>query len=137
MPSLKNDEFLGVSRRRFDSESCMMEHNSELDRRQYPRYNAPVCYRPAPFFSPRKPVVDIGLGGIQIYSENKFRIGKRLELELFLPNGDILIFTAKGVWQNELSEDATARYDVGLQFLDVPKDGVQRLQEVLLDLDKL
>jgi Tfp pilus assembly protein PilZ len=109
----------------------MTEFVSEAERRAYPRYNAPVCYRPAPFFSSRKPAVDIGLGGIRIYSDDKFKVGKRLELELFLPNGDILMFTAKVVWQNELPPDETARYDVGLQFLDVPQDKLKVLKEVL------
>ncbi len=109
----------------------MTEFVSETERREYLRYNAPVCYRPASFFSPRKPVIDVGLGGIRIFSDDKFKVGKRLELELFLPNDDILMFTAKVVWQHELPPDETVRYDVGLQFLDVPKDKLEVLQEVL------
>ncbi len=108
-----------------------MAHPSETERRKFPRYNAPVCYRPAPFFSARKPVVDIGLGGIRIYSDDKFKVGKRLELELFLPDGDILMFTAKVVWQKKLSEDAVAKYDVGLQFLNIPEDSLERLKHVI------
>lgn len=108
-----------------------MGYSSESERREFPRYNAPICYRPAPFFSSRKPVVDIGLGGIRIFSDDTFKVGKRLELELFLPDGGILMFTAKVVWQKVLPEGSTAKYDVGLQFLDAPGDGLQGLKEVL------
>jgi len=109
----------------------MTKTDPNIDRRQYPRYRAPIGYRSAPLFSTRKPLVDVGLGGIRIYSDDKFKIGKRLEIELFLPDEESLTFTAKVVWQNPLPEDVDAKYDVGLQFLSVPEDKLQRLQEVL------
>lgn len=109
----------------------MSEQESSINRRKYPRYNAPICYRSAPFFSSRRPLVNIGLGGMRIYSDDKFKIGKRLEIELLLSDDDILRFTAKVVWQNPLPESAAASYDVGLQFLDIPQDGLQRLSKIL------
>ena len=110
----------------------MTENDHNQNRRKYPRFSAPICYRSAPFFSTRNPLLNIGLGGIRIYSNERFKIGKRLEIELFLPDDDeILKFTAKVVWQNALPEDATAKYDIGLQFLNIPEDGLQRLAKVL------
>ncbi len=111
--------------------NAMPESNPTLNRRQYPRYKAPICYCPAPFFSARKPMTDIGPGGMRIYSDDKFKIGKRLEIGIFLPDDSILTITAKVVWQDPLPDAAAAKYDVGLQFLDMPKDGLQRLQEML------
>lgn len=109
----------------------MSDQENSSNRRKYPRYNAPICYRSAPFFSSRTPLVNIGLGGMRIYSDDKFKIGKRLEIELLLPDNDILRFTAKVVWQNSLPEGAAAGYDVGLQFLDIPEEGAQRLSKIL------
>lgn len=62
----------------------MVKSTTGDDRRKYRRLYIPVFYRAASFFSNRKPVIDIGLGGIKIYSEEEFNIGTRLELELFL-----------------------------------------------------
>ena len=101
------------------------------DRRKYPRFKAPIWYRSAPFFSSRRPVVDIGLGGIRIYSNDNLKIGKRLEVELLLPDDEIVTFIAKVVWRQELAEDNMAKYDLGLQFLDVSGHTLQRLAEVL------
>ena len=109
----------------------MSEHEEYHERRKYPRYNAPLCYRSAPFFSRRKPLVNIGLGGMRIYSDDAFKIGKRLEIELLLPDDDLLRFTAKVVWQKTLPEDAAAVYDVGLQFLNIPADDLERLAKIL------
>jgi hypothetical protein len=109
----------------------MTENDPGQNRRKYARFNAPICYRSASFFSTRNPLVNIGLGGIRIYSDNRFKIGKRLEIELLLPDDEILTFTVKVVWQNALPEDAPAKYDVGLQFLNGPEDGLQRLEEML------
>ena len=105
--------------------------NESVNRRKYPRFKAPICYRSAPFFSSRRPLVNIGLGGIRIYSNDKLKVGRRLEIELLLPNDDILTFTAKVVWQQALSEGETANYDVGLQFLNVPDDKLHHLKQVL------
>ena len=107
------------------------------NRRKYPRFKAPICYRSASFFAPRKPLINIGLGGIRIYSNDKLKIGKRLEIELLLPEDDILEFTAKVVWQQELSSDENARYDVGLQFLDVPAEKLDHLSHILEDYTEI
>jgi Tfp pilus assembly protein PilZ len=105
------------------------------NRRKYPRFNAPICYRSASLFSARKPLVNISLGGIRIYSDEKFKIGKRLEIELLLPDDMVLQCTMKVVWQSPLPEGSKATYDTGLQFLDVPADGLHHLTEVLEQSD--
>ena len=110
-------------------DQMMSEDHS--NRRQYPRYNAPICYRSASLFSARKPLVNISLGGIRIYSDDEFKIGKRLEIELILPDDTILTCTAKVIWQKPLAAGATARYDTGLQFLDISPDHLEQLSEIL------
>ncbi len=103
----------------------------ELNRREYPRYNAPICYRSASLFSARKPLVDISLGGIRIYSDDDFKIGKRLEIELILADDVVLTCTAKVVWQKPLPEGEAAQYETGLQFLDISADHLTRLSDIL------
>lgn len=70
---------------------------------------------------------------MRIYSDEQFKIGKRLEIELLMPDNDILRFTAKVVWQHPLPENSVAAYDVGLQFLDIPEGGLEKLSKVLED----
>jgi hypothetical protein len=106
----------------------MSDHDN---RRQYSRYNAPICYRSASLFSARKPLVNISLGGIRIFSDDEFKVGRRLELELILPNDTILTCTAKVVWQSPLPEGAPAKYDTGLQFLDISTDSIHQLSGFL------
>jgi Tfp pilus assembly protein PilZ len=101
------------------------------NRRQYPRYNSPICYRSASLFSARKPLVNISLGGIRIYSDEEFKIGRRLELELILPNDTILTCTAKVVWQSPLPEHSAAKYDTGLQFLDISDEHLRHLSQMM------
>jgi hypothetical protein len=38
---------------------------------------------------------------------------------------------ARVAWIDELSDDAPAKYDVGLEFLDVPEEMVSRLAAIL------
>jgi len=112
--------------------TCAPEEN----RRKYPRFNAPICYRSASLFSARKPLINISLGGIRIYSDNEFKIGKRLEIELLLPDDTVLRCITKVVWQNLLPEGSAGRYETGLQFLDVPADGLQHLAKILEQIAK-
>lgn len=109
----------------------MMETNTESNRRRYPRFKAPILYRVAPIFSSRKPLTNIGLGGIRIYSDEEFKIGKRFEVELFLPDKTSMTCTARVAWLKSLPEGAVAKYDVGLEFLDMPDDVLNRLEKVL------
>ncbi len=109
----------------------MREVESNDDRRKYPRFDAPICYRSASLFSAHKPLVNISLGGIRIYSDEVFKVGKRLEIELLLPDDTMLQCTMKVAWQNPLPEGSKASYDTGLQFLDVSADGLRRLTEFL------
>jgi c-di-GMP-binding flagellar brake protein YcgR len=102
------------------------------NRRKYPRFKAPICYRSAPLFaSLRKPLVNISLGGIRIYSDEKIRLGKRLEVELILPDDTILTCMALVIWVNPLPEGSDSKYDVGLQFTAVPEDKLHHLDEIL------
>lgn len=114
----------------------MTAFDPQENRRKYPRFNAPICYRAASLFSARKPLVNISLGGIRIYSDETFKIGRRLEIELLLPDDLVVRCTMRVVWQSPLPEGSKAKYDTGLQFLDVPADGLQRLTEVLEQSEK-
>jgi Tfp pilus assembly protein PilZ len=75
-------------------------------------------------------VVDVGLGGMRVFSDEPFQIGARFEVELFLPDSSSIACLTEVVWIRSLP-DGPAKYDVGLQFLDVPEDGQDRLTEVL------
>jgi len=76
-------------------------------------------------------LMNISLGGIRVYSDEEIKVGKRLELELFLPDGTLMVCTARVVWQKTLPEGAVAKYDIGLEFLEIPPDVANRLAKVL------
>ena len=109
----------------------MSEVDPDDDRRKFPRVKAPIYCRPARRRLPRRQVVDVGLGGMRVYSDEPFQIGARFEVELFLPDADSVTCLTEVVWIRTLDAGAPARYDVGLQFLDVPDRGRDRLLEVL------
>lgn len=108
----------------------MAEYEPGKNRRQYPRFNSPIYCRPARFTSPRTPLVNIGLGGIRVYSDKTFKVGERLEIELFLPDNTSMTCNVKVVWINQL-DGATAKYDVGLEFLEVESNDLRRLASSL------
>ncbi|MFN3531697.1 MAG: PilZ domain-containing protein [Candidatus Brocadia sp.] len=108
----------------------MAEYAPNQNRRQYPRLNAPIYCRPARFTSPRAPLVNIGLGGIRVYSDKTFKVGERLEIELFLPDNSSITCNVKVVWMNQLG-GSTAKYDVGLQFLEIEGDDLRHLAGIL------
>ena len=114
----------------------MTQYIPEQNRRKYPRFNTPICYRSASLFSARKPLINISLGGIRIYSNDKFKLGKRLEIELLLPNDTVLRCITKVVGQNPLPEGSAGKYETGLQFLDVPANGLQYISKILEQNEK-
>lgn len=102
------------------------------ERREFPRLNAPLFCRPRglSIFKERPPR-DVSLGGARIYSDDPVRVGTRLEIELFLPDGTSVTAGVEAVWVDELPPNAPARFDVGLKFLELKLEDKARLALVL------
>lgn len=75
-------------------------------------------------------MVDIGLGGLRVYSDEPLKLGERLDIELFLPDDTSLHCLVRVAWLTALS-DGPARYDVGLQILDIGSNSLMHLGKVL------
>lgn len=110
----------------------MTEWNrSQPERRRFLRIKAPAYYRPASIFKARHNISNISLGGIRIYSDERFKEGKRLEIELFLPKGQSIEAIARVVWIKELPPDSAALYDIGLEFISLPPNAIQELKSIM------
>jgi hypothetical protein len=107
------------------------EKKPQEERRRFRRVMAPIFYRAPRIFSPRHKITNISLGGVRIYSDEPLKVGKRLEIEFFLPENISVTAMARVVWIEELPAGASARYDVGLEFIDLPPHTVKELESVL------
>ncbi|MBZ4416457.1 PilZ domain-containing protein [Myxococcus sp. RHSTA-1-4] len=111
----------------------MRTGHAQIDRRSFPRLQAPLYSRPARLhFGEKRQVLDVSRCGARIYSDEEHEEGSRLEVELFLPDGGSLECTARVVWTARLPRGAAARYEVGLAFLDAPLTVWRRLQPLLV-----
>lgn len=82
----------------------------------------------------RRKVIDVGLGGMRVYSDEPFEIGQRMEVDLFLSDGDDYVTClTEVVWQREIPGGEPAEFDVGLRFLDVPTAARAMLQTLIDD----
>jgi Tfp pilus assembly protein PilZ len=80
---------------------------------------------------PRRQVLDLGLGGMRVYSDDVLKVGARFEVELFLPDSSSVTCLTEVVWIRPLPAGSPAAYDVGLQFLDVPPDALEQIGTLL------
>lgn len=106
---------------------------SPSDRRHYPRLHAPIYYRAARAklpFPPRR-VIDAGIGGVRIYSDDALAPGTELELELFLDGGESIEFTGEVAWVHPLETGEPARFDVGVRFTHVTDHALARMGAAL------
>ncbi len=78
-------------------------------------------------------MVDVGLGGMRVYSDEPFKIGARMEIDLFPPDGDPITCLTEVVWIREIAGGDPAPYDVGLQYLDIPPEGRAMLQALVAE----
>jgi len=99
------------------------------ERRRSRRLKVPVYCRAAGIITRRHPI-DMSLGGVRIYSDQSFRPGERLTLELMTADA-LTTFTAEVVWIEELPAGAPATYDVGLRFHDVDPSQAATLEKIL------
>jgi len=110
----------------------LTDHRGHVVKRRHPRLRAPVYWRPVgPLAARGDLLVDLGLGGVRVYSDDPMEPGHRLEVELRLPDESTLTFLTEVVWLQALPEDAPASYDVGLQFLDLTPEDVEALEAVM------
>jgi hypothetical protein len=75
--------------------------------------------------------VNMSVGGARVYSDERVKVGKKVHLELLAGPDSTVQVLARIVWIDELGEGAPARYDVGLEFLDVPEEMTSRLAAIL------
>ena len=108
---------------------------ASLDRRRYPRIKAHIIYRPAglALFHHWRSAVDVSAGGMRAVSDEKIRVGRRLEMELLLGGGSTIRCWARVVWLDELPAGSPSRYEVGMQFIDVEDANRARLAAILAD----
>ncbi len=102
-----------------------------ITRRQFPRVRAPVLYRSISTSGSKHEISDISLGGLRLFSNERIRKGKRLEIELFLPKGYSLTVTAKVVWVRPLPKGSSSPFDMGLEFISLPPNAMKELKTVL------
>lgn len=106
-----------------------------VDRRKFHRARTSILVRPAgPLarVAPR-PVKDISLGGLRALSDEKQKLGARLELELLFPAGEPATCLAEVVWIEELVKGAPAKYEMGLRFVEVEPEDLERISSILVD----
>src|SRR5215472_2586457 len=103
-------------RKEFDA-GGRLRYARSVDRRQYPRVNAPVFCRPVgkPLFGRRR-ATDVSMGGMRLYADEAPVAGERLELDLFIDDKHEITCRVEIVWVDELPEGSPARYDVGVRF---------------------
>lgn len=105
---------------------------SPADRRRFPRLDVPVFYRPARLFGPRQVARDVSRGGIRVYTDEALEVGTRLELELFLREGDSLTLDVRVAWVRALSEQE-ARFEAGLEFLAMDEQRLALLEACIAE----
>ena len=104
---------------------------SEDDRREFRRVSAPIYCRPAHRRLRKRQVIDVGLGGLRVYSDEAFDIGARFEVELFMPSGDSISCLTEVMWIRPIDGNDPAAFDIGLKFLQVPESAHSRLSTLL------
>ena len=114
-----------------------MDHMTSSERRKFKRLNAPVLCRPlgATLIDEegKRKVQDISLGGVCVYTDDKHRVGEHLELELFLPTGDTVTLDTVIVWIDPLAATEPAKFEIGLQYVDIAASDLARIEAVLKD----
>jgi hypothetical protein len=74
---------------------------------------------------------NMSLGGARVFSDDKLKVNTKLNLELLAGPESTVQVLARVAWIDALGKDAPARFDVGLEFLEVPEEMISRLAAIL------
>ena len=84
----------------------------------------------------RRKVIDVGLGGMRVYSDDDFETGSRMEIDLLHADGDDFVTClTEVVWTREIPSGQPAKYDIGLRFLDVPSEARAMISKLIADAE--
>lgn len=101
------------------------------DRRGYPRLRAPAFWKPARLLASPAHLIDLGSGGVRVFSDEKMNVGDVLDLTLFTPEGEEIEATVRVAWVNALTAGGDAAFDVGLHFERVDPKHAERLTRLV------
>lgn len=107
--------------------------DQSLERRHFRRVNAPITVRPVSILAhavPRR-VNDVSLGGLRAYSDERYKVGARLELELAFPGGQSATVLAEVVWVDALADGGPARFEVGMRYVDASPADLALLHRII------
>lgn len=107
------------------------ENESYRKRRLFPRFKVETYFRPSHPFGQKQQILNIGLGGMRVYSNKPLRLGKEMDIKLFLPNGKILDVRVRIAWVNTLPPGSEALYDIGYEFIDLSPETHQEIKSML------
>jgi len=97
-------------------------NSRDSNRRRHARIKAPIACHSKRLESEHPQSLDISLSGIRVYSDNALHAGEELEIQLDLPDKQRVQCRATVMWVKSLAEKDLARYEVGLQFVDLSAD---------------
>lgn len=100
-------------------------------RPSYPRVRAPVYFTRTVLRFLGRRRIDPGLGGLRVYTDEKTKVGTRLEIEVFLPDETSVACTTEVVWVEKLPAGGAALHDVGLRILAIHPHDRERLSKAL------
>jgi hypothetical protein len=103
----------------------------ETERRRYPRLNVPVLFRSAKKGEEASPTYNLGLGGVRIYSNRYLKKGEKLQIELCFPERNSVVADVQVVWIKVLPPNSDAVFDVGLEFIDLPSETIEKIEDML------
>lgn len=79
----------------------------------------------------RCPVVDINLNGMCVYTNQALDVYQLLRWELLFPDDSTIRCKTRTMWVKRLPNWASSSYNVGLQFLELSSEDLQRLVKFL------
>ncbi len=82
----------------------MKKNDTVDDRRRFRRVKTPILFQSIHFSLQRKRIIDVGLGGIRIFTDKKLKVGKKLDIELLVPDKFGIKCTVEVVWIDALPE---------------------------------
>jgi hypothetical protein len=112
---------------------------NEPNRRRYPRIPAPIQCRSAgvDFFAPHLEPIDVSLGGLRIHSNDEYRVGAILPLDVIFARIAPVTFTTEIMWIEALRAGSQGRFDVGLAFVDLHQCALKLLLSILASKKEL
>jgi Tfp pilus assembly protein PilZ len=108
-----------------------VEAYKKTGKRLYVRFSSVEKDKATVFFDEKYIIKNLSLGGMLIESKHALEVDKKIQMEIFLMGDEHINLTGRVASSIGIAGEEPELYDIGIEFVDMSKDNIKKLNTII------